>query len=150
MFAGRTAAKVPAGHQDFGPLEAWIIKWMLAPRLLPIVFKGMFAQTIKCNAPQIPGGNDAIGVDVVEQQRQAAASHLLNLLRHKVSVRGSEDRRALGGTAPERPVLIRGEQGSLESVAIGSTEQKSAASRPSAAQMIAISFGNIGSRTSPW
>jgi hypothetical protein len=52
---------------------------MLALALLAIVFEGMVAQAIKGDALQKPSRNDAIGVDVIPKQGNAATDDLGNL-----------------------------------------------------------------------
>lgn len=68
MFAGGTAAEIAPGQQDSGTLKAGLVEgvvWILAA----IVFEGVFAKSVEGDAAEEAGRDDAICVDVIQQER---------------------------------------------------------------------------------
>src|SRR5262245_13418744 len=52
------------------------MRWIL----LAIIFERMFTQSVEGHAPQIAGGNDPVGVNIIKQQRNSATDYLFNFL----------------------------------------------------------------------
>ena len=81
VFTRRATAKIPARHQHRGTGEAGLVEGMVG-HLVAIVFEHVLTQPIKGHAPQVAGGNDAVGIDVVEQQGNPTTGDDRDLLRH--------------------------------------------------------------------
>ncbi len=72
VFAGGAAAEVAAGDEDLRPLEPRVVERMVRI-LLAVVLERVLAQAVEGHATQKACGNDSIGVDVVEEKRDAGA-----------------------------------------------------------------------------
>lgn len=68
MFTGGAAAEIASGQQDTCALETSLVEWVVRI-LATIVFEGMFAKSVEGHAAQEAGWDDAIGVDVIQQER---------------------------------------------------------------------------------
>jgi hypothetical protein len=81
VLARRPAAKVPAGDKNSPFPKLGLVKRV--PRiLLAIILERVLAEPVECHTPEKPGRNDPIGINVIQQQRHAAARNRTNLLGH--------------------------------------------------------------------
>lgn len=72
MFAGGAAAEIASGEQNSCTLKAGLIEgvvWILSA----VIFEGVFTESVEGDAAQESSGDDAIGIDVIEQERNSGS-----------------------------------------------------------------------------
>ena len=79
VFAGGAAAEVAAGDQDLRALETRVVERVVRI-LLAVVLEDVLAQAVEGHAAQVAGGNDPVGVDVVQEERDAGAGNAFDFV----------------------------------------------------------------------
>lgn len=79
MFAAGATAEVASGDEDRSSLVAGVVEGVFGV-LLAVVFEGVFAEAIEGDATEIPSGDDAVSIDVVEEERYGGAGDGLDFL----------------------------------------------------------------------
>jgi hypothetical protein len=52
--------------------------------LLAVILEGVHANAVKRHAAQVTGGNDAVGIDVIQEERNARALDLFDFRHWKL------------------------------------------------------------------
>jgi hypothetical protein len=83
VLARRTAAEIPPRNQHATALKPRVVERV--PRvLLAIILESVLAQTVERHAPEIPRRDDAIRINVIQQQRHRRPGDHFDLLHGDV------------------------------------------------------------------
>lgn len=83
MFATRSAAEVPPGDENRCVLVVLVIERVFGI-LFAIVLEGVLAESVETDAAEITGRDDAVGIDIVQEEVNAGAGDLGDLAHNVV------------------------------------------------------------------
>lgn len=96
MFPRGAAAKVAAGDEDISADKSFVVE-RVGGVLRAVILEGMFAESVEGNATEKAGGDDAIGIDIVDEERDGGSGDLFDF-EHG----GFDDSVLVGGSIGER------------------------------------------------